>query len=62
MPEFEPDKATLRQLFVQKAKIQQELHKIDDRIATLGRIYWRNRGYTMVFPRMEKLRIEIMGE
>jgi hypothetical protein len=53
--------ANLRQLLVEREKLHRDLQDIDARIATLGRIYWRNRGYT-VMPRIEKLRDAILGE
>jgi hypothetical protein len=47
--------------FNERDRLAKELAETDDFIAQEGRQYWKFLGYT-VMPRLEKLRIAIMGE
>lgn len=44
-----------------RERLEQELREIDAYIATEARQYWKYRGYTAM-PRIEKLRLAILGK
>lgn len=53
--------AMLRQFFKRREELVSELRAIDANINVFGKSYWKHLGYT-VMPRIEKLRLAILGD
>ena len=57
----EQRKTALKHAFEVREDLVRQLADYDALIAREGRLYWKHLGFT-VMPRVEKLRIAIMGE